>query len=40
MGIQVDPQQLPEFRQLLDDLDYPCWEETENPAYKLFAGVG
>jgi len=39
MGIQVDPRQLPELRQLLADLDYPCWEETDNPAYKLFAGV-
>jgi threonine dehydratase len=40
MGIQLDPGQLSAFRELLEKLDYPCWEETENPAYKLFAGVG
>ncbi|MCU0835889.1 MAG: threonine ammonia-lyase, biosynthetic [Chromatiaceae bacterium] len=38
MGVQVAPAQRPEFRALLDGLGYPHWEETENPAYRLFAG--
>jgi len=39
MGIQVTPEQMDDFRQVLKRLDYPFWEETENPAYRLFAGV-
>jgi len=39
MGIQVTPEQMGAFRQVLKRLDYPFWEETENPAYRLFAGV-
>jgi threonine dehydratase len=38
MGVQVAPAQRPEFRALLDGLGYPHWEETDNPAYRLFAG--
>ena len=38
MGVQVAPAQRPEFRALLDGLGYPHWEETGNPAYRLFAG--
>jgi len=38
MGVQVAPEQRPEFRGLLDGLGYPHWEETDNPAYRLFAG--
>ncbi|MCU7915129.1 MAG: threonine ammonia-lyase, biosynthetic [Candidatus Thiodiazotropha sp. (ex Gloverina cf. vestifex)] len=39
MGIQVPPEQKTAFRQVLKKLDYPFWEETDNPAYQLFAGV-
>ncbi len=39
MGIQVPPEQKLTFREVLTRLDYPFWEETENPAYRLFAGV-
>jgi threonine dehydratase len=36
MGIQVDEKDHKEFRQFLDGLDFPYWEETENRAYELF----
>jgi threonine dehydratase len=39
MGIQVPPEQKSTFREVLTKLDYPFWEETNNPAYRLFAGV-
>jgi threonine dehydratase len=35
-GIQVPPADLPRFRRFLDDLGYPYWEETDNPAYRSF----
>ncbi len=38
VGIQVPPQDMAEFQAFLDALGYPCWEETGNPAYKLFLG--
>jgi len=37
LGIQVAPEERPELRELLDGLGYQHWEETENPAYRLFA---
>jgi threonine dehydratase len=37
VGIQVAPAERAEFRQLLDGLGYRNWEETDNPAYRLFA---
>jgi threonine dehydratase len=40
MGLQVPAGQRPELRALLDELGYPYWEETDNPAYRLFAGAG
>jgi threonine dehydratase len=40
MGIQVKTSDKAEFRQFLKSLDYPLWEETDNPAYRLFAGPG
>lgn len=40
MGIQVKASDKAEFRHFLKSLDYPLWEETDNPAYKLFAGAG
>jgi C-terminal regulatory domain of Threonine dehydratase len=38
VGMQVPPEEMPQFRRLLYDLGYPCWDEGENPAYKLFLG--
>jgi threonine dehydratase len=39
MGIQVPPEQKGAFTRVLRQLDYPFWDETDNPAYRLFAGV-
>ncbi len=39
MGVQVDPSEHGEFWAMLKKLGYPFWEETDNPAYRLFAGV-
>lgn len=36
MGIQVPEKDRDEFQAFLDDLGMPYWEETDNPAYKLF----
>ncbi len=38
VGIQVPPNEQTEFLAFLKDLGYPYWEETQNPAYKLFLG--
>jgi threonine dehydratase len=38
MGIQVPGPEHAEFEDLLTGLGYPFWEETDNPAYRLFAG--
>lgn len=38
MGAQVPPAEQDEFRHSLDALGYPYWEETDNPAYRIFAG--
>ncbi len=35
-GIQVPPTDSKAFQNFLDDLGYESWEETNNPAYKLF----
>jgi threonine dehydratase len=40
MGIQIEAGRRGEFRQFLKTLGYPCWEETDNLAYRLFAGAG
>ena len=40
MGIQIDSGKKAEFRKFLKTLGYPCSEETDNLAYKLFAGAG
>ncbi|MCU7905528.1 MAG: threonine ammonia-lyase, biosynthetic [Candidatus Thiodiazotropha sp. (ex Epidulcina cf. delphinae)] len=40
MGIQVSNADRGAFLQRLKRLDYPFWDETDNPAYRLFAGVG
>ncbi len=38
MGAQVPPAEQDEFHGSLDQLGYPYWEETDNPAYRIFAG--
>ncbi len=35
-GIQVPPDERPQFCQFLQNLGYEHWEETENPAYQSF----
>jgi threonine dehydratase len=39
-GLQVPRAERAECRRALDPLGYPYWDETENPAYKLFLGTG
>ena len=36
VGIQVPPHEKRQFRQFLKTIGYRHWDETENPAYKLF----
>jgi len=36
VGIQVPPSDKGQFRKFLAELGYPHWNETDNPAYKLF----
>ena len=38
VGIQVPPEEMRAFERFLDELGYPCAEETRNPAYRLFLG--
>jgi threonine dehydratase len=38
-GIQVPASEKPAFRDFLARLGYPCWEETRNPAARLFLGA-
>ncbi len=38
VGMQVPPNELSGFADFLDKLGYPYWDETQNPAYKLFLG--
>ena len=38
VGMQVPPNEHCEFLAFLQNLGYPYWDETENPAYKLFLG--
>ncbi|MCX7176389.1 MAG: threonine ammonia-lyase, biosynthetic [Proteobacteria bacterium] len=38
VGMQVPPREMKEFRAFLKDLGYRCWDESSNPAYKLFLG--
>ncbi|RMF98232.1 MAG: threonine ammonia-lyase, biosynthetic [Gammaproteobacteria bacterium] len=35
-GIQVPDAEVPEFRRHLAELAYPCWDESDNPAYRMF----
>ena len=36
VGIQVPDADKAEFNKYLDDVGYPYWEESDNPAYALF----
>jgi threonine dehydratase len=38
VGMQVPKQEMKEFRGFLKDLGYRHWDESKNPAYKLFLG--
>ena len=38
VGMQVSPQQQNEFTIFLQNLGYPYWDESNNPAYLLFLG--
>lgn len=38
VGMQVPPNDRVAFKNFLDQLGYPYWDETDNPAYKLFLG--
>ncbi|MBS1190650.1 MAG: ilvA [Rhodocyclaceae bacterium] len=38
VGIQVAPEEKGEFKNFLKNLGYAHWDETDNPAYKLFLG--
>ncbi|HEY0635189.1 MAG TPA: threonine ammonia-lyase, biosynthetic [Gammaproteobacteria bacterium] len=35
-GIQVPASEDEKFRSFLQQVDYPCWEESDNPVYPLF----
>jgi threonine dehydratase len=38
VGIQVPPGEKKQFRAFLSELGYPYWDESANPAYRLFLG--
>jgi threonine dehydratase len=38
VGMQVPPNEQTEFLAFLQNLGYPYWDETQNPAYQLFLG--
>ena len=38
VGMQVPPREKPAFRAFLKRLGYAWWDETKNPAYKMFLG--
>lgn len=38
VGMQVPPEEQTEFVRFLQNLGYPYWDETKNPAYQLFLG--
>jgi len=38
VGMQVPPHEMAEFRRFLAKLGYAYWDESRNPAYKLFLG--
>lgn len=38
VGMQVPPSEKIEFKAFLENLGYPYWDESDNPAYRLFLG--
>lgn len=38
VGMQVPPEEMSEWQSFLDTLGYHYWDESQNPAYKLFLG--
>ena len=36
VGMQVPKREMPQFRSFLKKLGYPCFDETKNPAYRMF----
>jgi threonine dehydratase len=38
VGMQVPPHEMQEWQMFLDTLGYRYWDESQNPAYKLFLG--
>ena len=38
VGMQVPPGEMGQFREFLKNLGYAHWDESDNPAYKLFVG--
>lgn len=40
VGIQVPPEEMPQWQAFLDTLGYRYWNESQNPAYKLFLAQG
>jgi threonine dehydratase len=38
VGMQVPPNEMAEWQSFLDTLGYHYWDESQNPAYKLFLG--
>ena len=39
MGLSVPPEERATFRAYLGTLGYQHWDETDNPAYRIFAGI-
>jgi len=39
MGLSVSPEERATFRAYLGTLGYQHWDETDNPAYRIFAGI-
>jgi len=38
VGMQVPKDERAQVRKFLDEINYPYWDETENPAYQVFLG--
>ncbi|WP_036484726.1 threonine ammonia-lyase, biosynthetic [Myxosarcina sp. GI1] len=36
IGVQVSPEEIPDWQTFLDRMGYRYWDESQNPAYKLF----
>lgn len=38
VGMQVPPEEMPEWKKFINSLGYRYWDESSNPSYKLFLG--